>query len=141
MEMWKIALIVIAVVTVLLLIIAVNVILLKKKKEPQHVNDRELIAENCKSVNSMLILAGATSNIAVALKNLQEKLKYLVPSEKIDVIEYDEVIKTKLCSLEAFLKKSYNGLSSPDTDSATESETARRITEIEVIVADRNTIL
>ncbi|MCM1545742.1 MAG: hypothetical protein NC033_01775 [Clostridiales bacterium] len=113
--------------------------LFSKKKTEQRLNDRELIAENSKSVNALLVLAEGKFGLCNELKILQEKLKYLIPSENADVIEYDELIKAKLCTLQAFLERNSGNVL--ETENFGKVEIVKRINEIKVAISNRNTIL
>lgn len=105
----------------------------KKKKVAEKVKiDRELVDENSKSINALVVLAKDNSEIVSKLKDLQEKLKYLIPSDKSTVTDYDKVIKNKIGDLKIILTKS---------DGEVTKKATNILTEIELAVADRNTKL
>lgn len=132
-EPWKIALIAGA-AAVVLLVSAVCVILLRKRKNKPapRIDDRELIARNSKALEALVIIAGDNAEIICELRGLQEKLKYLIPSDNPKVIGYDKTIENKIGDLRIALTKSDGEVTKKATDI---------ITDIKLAVADRNTRL
>ncbi|MCI8729535.1 MAG: hypothetical protein HFK07_06925 [Clostridia bacterium] len=104
----------------------------KKKVAVKTQSDRELIAVNSKAVEALIVLAKDNSEIVILLKELQEKIKYLTPSNESKVIECDIAIKSRIEDLRLILIKS---------DSAMHSDAEKLIGAIKLAVADRNTLL
>lgn len=101
----------------------------KKRVADKTKEDRELISENSKSIDSLLVLASGNENLSEELKVLQEKLKYLIPSSDSKILEYDKTIKNKIGDLRIVLVKA-DGEDSP--------KIARIVTDLNLAVADRN---
>lgn len=76
----------------------------KKTEAERNVDDREIIDRNAKSVETLKVLGGETYK--AKLGELQEKLKYLIPSTNKDVIRCDEKISDKLDDIKIALNKS-----------------------------------
>lgn len=104
----------------------------KRKIAEKNQDDRELIAVNCKSVEALIVMAKDNVDIIETLKELQEKIKYLTPSNKSQVLDYDKLIKNKIDDLRVVLIK---------FDSAVKSDVEKLLMDIKVTVADRNTKL
>ena len=102
----------------------------KKKIAVKVKEDRELIESNSKAIEALIILAQNDDVIVNELKSVQEKLKYLVPSDNSKVIDYDKSIKNKIGDLRIILTK-YGG-------EVTKKATAI-LTDIKLAIADRNT--
>lgn len=93
-------------------------------------DDRELIAANSKAIEALVVLAKDNSVLVNSLKDVQEKLKYLIPSDNSKVVDCDKKIKNKIDDLRIELTKS-GGLSTKKIEDL--------VTEIMVTVADRST--
>lgn len=104
----------------------------KRKIAVRTQDDRELIAVNSKAIESLIVLAKDNADIIANLKELQEKIKYLTPSNNSKVIDYDKLIKNKIDDLRIVFIKS---------DSAVKNDVEKVIMDIKVAVADRNTKL
>ena len=105
----------------------------KKKKVADKVKeDRELVETNSKAIDALVVLAKDNVVIADELKALQEKLKYLIPSENSKVVDCDKTIKNKLGDLRIVLTKS---------DGESTKKANDILTDIKLAVADRNTKL
>ena len=59
----------------------------KKKVADKVKDDRELVEVNSKSVDALIILAKDNAEIVDGLKELQVKLKYLIPSLNPKVVD------------------------------------------------------
>lgn len=103
----------------------------KKKPADKVAENRELIETNSKAVEALLVLA-QDEQTAATLRELQEKLKYLIPSEDAKVTDCDKTIRNKIGDLRIALTKS---------DGEASKKTAELITEIKLTIADRNTKL
>lgn len=110
-----------------------NMCFFRRKKVVDKVKeDRELVETNSKAIDALVILANDNVVIVNELKGLQEKLKYLIPSDNSKVVDYDKTIKNKIGDLRIILIKSDGEV----TKKATEI-----LTDIKLAVADRNTKL
>lgn len=92
-------------------------------------DDRLIIETNSKSIDALVVLAKENIEIVNELRDLQEELKYLIPSHNTKIVDYDKAIKNKIGDLRIALVKS-NG------------EVTKKINEIiidiKLAVADRN---
>ncbi len=118
----------------------------KKKVADKTKYDRELIETNSKAMEALIVLAKDNVATVEALKAVQEKIKYLKPSNDSKVIHYDEVIKNKIGDLRIILTKSDKaGNCEHETISKVEFEIGREaeklLTDIKLAIADRNTRL
>ena len=109
METWKIVVIVAVAVVALLLIIGIIVLIKKHGKNNtdaiKTMDDRELISENARSIESLIILAKENDELAAELRKIQEKIKYLIPSEDGKVRDFDKKIKAAIEDLRISLVK------------------------------------
>ena len=101
----------------------------KKKVADKVKDDRELVEVNSKSVDALIILAKDNAEIVDGLKELQVKLKYLIPSLNPKVVDCDKIIKNKIGDMRIALTKS---------DGETTKKVTDMLTDIELAVADRN---
>lgn len=104
----------------------------RKKIVDQVKEDRDLIESNSKFIDALLVLAKENAAIINELKELQEKLKYLIPSDKAKVMDYDKSIKNKLGDLRIILNKS---------DGESTKKATNILTDIQLALADRKTKL
>ena len=104
----------------------------KKKIADKVKEDRELVEANSKAIEALIILANDNASVINELNNLQEKLKYLIPSDKSKVADYDKMIKNKIGDLRIVLTKSDGEVTKKATDI---------LTDIKLAIADRNTKL
>ena len=122
------------VAAVLLIAIIVLVIILRKKSSGSAADvakdDRELIATNAKSIEALIVLSEDNDEVIDELKDLQEKIKYLMPSTDAKVVDYDKKIKNLIGDLRIALTKS---------DGEETKKTTGIITDIKLAIADRNT--
>ncbi|MCM1438947.1 MAG: hypothetical protein NC131_07015 [Roseburia sp.] len=104
----------------------------KSKKAAEVKRDRELIEENGRAAEALIILAKDDKEIVKSLTDLKEKLKYLIPTDKAKVIQFDETIKRDMERLRSALTVS-------------DGEFTHRIesflTQLKLTIADRNTYL
>ena len=102
----------------------------KKKKAADKVKEnRELIEDNSKAIEALIVLSKDNVEIIDDLKELQEKLKYLVPSNDSAVIDYDKKIKNKIGDLKIALTKS---------DGETSKKATEILMDIKLAIAERN---
>lgn len=101
----------------------------KKKAAVKNSEDREIIEHNSKAIDALLVLAEENDEFKGELLELQEKLKYLVPSADSKVIDGDKKIRNLIGDLRIALTKS---------DGEDSKKTSRYFQEIKMAVADRN---
>ena len=102
----------------------------KKKKNSEKVKqDRDLISENEKAIDALIVLAVNNSDIINEFKDIKEKIKYLIPSEKDNVRDYDKKIKNLIADLRIVLVKN---------DSELTIKANKILTQIKLAIADRN---
>lgn len=102
----------------------------KKKKPVDRVKaDRDLVETNAKTVEALVILAQGNAEVEAQLRELQEKLKYLIPTEDPKVYDCDKGIRNKLGDLRIALTKA---------DGESSKKVQECITEIKLAMADRN---
>lgn len=105
----------------------------KKKKVADKVKeDRELIETNSKSLDALIVIAKDNEVAVNELKGLQEKLKYLIPSDNSKVEDCDKKIKNLIGDLRIALTKA---------DGEETKKATNILTDIKLAVADRNTKL
>ncbi len=102
----------------------------KKKTADKVKDDRELVEANSKAIDALVILAEGNGEIIEELKELQIKLKYLIPSVNPKVVDCDKSIKNKIGDLRIALTKS---------DGETSKKAKNILTDIKLAIADRNT--
>lgn len=134
METWQYVLIAVGVIVVGAIIAFVLYKLVGSKNSNVHdkdkvKEDREIIEANSKAIEALVVLADDNDEMKNELKELQEKLKYLVPSGDFKVIDGDKKIKNLIGDLRIALTKS-------DGDDSKKVE--RNLQEIKLAVADRN---
>lgn len=91
--------------------------------------DRELIAANSRFIDTAIAKVKENSIYAEKLKCVQEKLKYLRPSSKIEVLEYDMAIEKKIIKLNRTLRKEEGVIELGANDI---------LIQIEMLIGDRN---
>lgn len=103
----------------------------KKSKGEKTKEDKELISQNARSIEALLVLASGegAEEFKAELKKLQEDLKYLVPSESDKVKDYDKKIKNAIEDLRIELVKG---------DGEIKEKAQRLLKQIKLDVADRN---
>lgn len=100
-----------------------------KKEADKTKDDRELIAANSSALEALFVLANGNEELVSELKNLQEKIKYLIPSSDSKINDYDKTIKNKIGDLRIALTKA---------DGETSKKVEGLVTDIKLAVADRN---
>ena len=101
----------------------------KKKESVKNTEDRELIEMNSKMVDALIVLS-SNEEFDEQLKDLKEKLKYLVPSTDEKVLKGDKKIKEALQDLKIALSK--NG------DVEENAKVKNLFKDVEVLIAERN---
>ena len=101
----------------------------KKKGAAKTSEDRELVSENERSVNALIVLADGDDVLVEKLKNLQEKLKYLIATDNGKVIDFDKKIRNLIGDLRIALTKA---------DGETNKKVQNLLRDLELTLADRN---
>lgn len=116
------------------LIIFISIIVKKRKKTDAEktIDDRELVATNSAAMDALVVLAQDNDEMIGELKELQEKLKYLIPSDEPKIYDADKKIKHLIGDMRIALTKS-DGEESKKTESI--------LLDLKLAVADRNTKL
>lgn len=105
--------------------------LFRRKKVADKVKeDRELVETNSKAVEALVVLAEDNAELISELKDLQEKIKYLIPVENSKVVDCDKKIKNLIGDLRIALTKS---------DGEESKKVSNILTDIKLAIADRNT--
>ena len=104
----------------------------KKKNSVKSAEDKDLVSENERSVDALIILAEQAKDeeFVEQLKQLKEQIKYLIPSTEDKVRDYDKKIKNLLGDLRIALVKG---------DSEITVKANNILTQIKLAIADRNT--
>lgn len=117
---------------VLVLAVAVFVVVALNRRKgsdgDKNREDRELIAENARAVEALLVLAEGNKELTTELKELQEKIEYLTPSPKDEILDFDKKIKNLIGDLRIALTKA-DGEESKKSDNV--------IKQIKLTIADR----
>ena len=106
----------------------------RKKVSEKVFDNRELISHNQRAVEALIVLAGDDEELHTELRQLQEKIKYLTPSNEGKVIDCDKKIKNLIEDMRIALVKA---------DKKSEGETlspkaASILQQIKLAIADRN---
>ena len=102
----------------------------RKKKAAQHtLEDRELVADNAQKIDALKVLAEGNEEFLKTLTELQEKLKYLIPSDEPKVYDADKKIGNLLGDLRIALTKS---------DGEDNKKTASLLADVKLAIVDRN---
>lgn len=130
-DWWKVAVpaIVVILAAVGLVFILSKIFKKRKTEADKTLEDRELVAENSKSIEALVVLAKDNDSIAEELRTLQEKLKYLIPSDDSKIKDYDKKIKNLIGDMRIALTKS-------DGEDSKKTETI--LTDLKLAIADRN---
>ena len=107
----------------------------KRRKMAGKVGDeREVIAHNAAAIESLIVLAKDDEELIQELKKLQEKIKYLTPSDNGKVADCDKKIKNLIEDMRIVLVKA-----DKKSDEETLPAKARSILQqIKLTIADRN---
>ena len=103
--------------------------LFKKKNSQNNAKDRELISQNERAMDALLILAEKDENLVEKLKEVKEKIKYLVPSHEDKIYDFDVKIKRHIEDIRIALVKS---------DGETNKKVEIALSDIRLNIADRN---
>lgn len=101
----------------------------QKKASVKVGNDRELISENEKSIDALMILAKNNESLVQQLRGIKEKIKYLIPSENGKVYDFDKKIKNLIGDARIALVKA---------DGKASEKVENVLSQIELAISDRN---
>ena len=101
----------------------------KSKGSEKGWNDRELISQNERATEALMILAADNEKITGELKALREKIKYLTPSNDGKIYDYDKKIKNLIEDMRIALVKA---------DGETSKKVENALMQIKLTIADRN---
>lgn len=104
----------------------------KKTTSEKVGSNRELISENERSIDALILLAGDNEEIVNKLKEVKEKIKYLIPSDNPKVAEYDTKIKNFIEDMRIALVKA---------EGEFDKKVKSILMQIELAIADRNSKL
>lgn len=128
----KIGIIAGAAAVVVVLILAVIIAVAKKRgahKGEEHLYDRELVEQNSKMVEALLVLTEKMPEIHRELTLIQEQIRYLIPSENQKVIDYDKKIQSAIQDFRIVLIKA---------DGEENQKCGAALQELKLAIADRN---
>lgn len=101
-----------------------------KKSSAEKVSaNRELISENERAMDALILLAGENEEMIEDLKETKEKIKYLIPSDNPKVVEYDTKIKNSIEDMRIALVKA---------DGEVDKKIKSMLMQIKLAIADRN---
>lgn len=104
--------------------------LFKKKRISEKTgDDRELISENARSIDALMVLSEKNEELTGKLADFKEKLKYLIASDKDEVYSFDKKIKNHIEDLRIALVKG---------DGETTAKVEDILVQLKLAVADRN---
>lgn len=101
----------------------------KKKTSVKVGNDRELISENAKAMDALIILSKDNELLVQKLRGIKEKIKYLIPSENGKVYDFDKKIKNLIGDARIALVKA---------DGNASEKVENVLSQIELAISDRN---
>ena len=101
----------------------------KNKKADKAHDDKELISENERAVDALIVLADKNDEIVDEFRALKEKIKYLIASENDKVYDYDKKIRNLIDDLRIVLVK---------RDGEMNEKAQKLVTQIKLAIADRN---
>ena len=101
----------------------------KQKPSEKVKKDRELISQNARAMDALIILAGDNAGLVQKLRDTQEKMNYLLPSDADKIYEYDKEIKRLVEDARIALTKS---------DGETNKKVENAILQIDLTISDRN---
>lgn len=104
----------------------------KRNKSKLIADDRNIIEANANAVDTLVVLASDNEEVIDALKDIQNKLRYLIASDNAKVYKLDEIIKNQLQDMKLYLNK----------PKKVEIEGVKDyIREIEVSIVSRNNLI
>ena len=100
-----------------------------KKNNDKALNDRNLIEECEKAMETLIILGESDENLVSNLRVLKEKIKYLVPSNEEKIYEFDRRIKNLIEDMRIALVKA---------DRESMKKTKQILADLRIAIVDRN---
>ncbi len=127
----------IAIGVVVVIIVLIWIFLHKKNNAvgsdaDKNKEDRDLIEANSRAVEALLVLAENNEEFKKELRELQEQIKYLVPSPKEEVLEFDKKIRNLIGDMKIALTK---------TDGEDDKKTENLLKQIKLTMADRGVVI
>ena len=107
----------------------------RRKKVSEKVYDnRELISHNERAVAALIVLAEGDEELIEEFRQLQEKIKYLTPSNNGKVVDCDKKIKNLIEDLRIVLVKA----DKKSEDEGLSAKASSLLKQIKLTIADRN---
>ena len=100
-----------------------------KKNNDKILNDKNLIEECEKAVDTLIILGEDDENLISNLRVIKEKIKYLVPSDDEKIYEYDKRVKNLIEDMRIALVKG---------DRESMKKIKQILAELRIAIVDRN---
>ncbi len=101
----------------------------RKKASLKVSNDRELISENEKTVDALILLAESNETLTKQLRDIKEKIKYLIPSEDSKIYDFDKKIQNLIQDVRIALVK---------TDGEPGKKIDNALLQLDLAIVDRN---
>ena len=106
----------------------------KKNAADKTKEDSDLIKQNDKRIEALIVLARENRELINRLREVQEKIRYLTPRADAKVMEFDQKIKEQIEDLKIRMVK--------DEDAQKVQQAAERaILQIGVLISDRNALI
>ena len=106
----------------------------RRKMGEKTQDDRELISHNERAIESLIVLAKDDEELVQELKKLQEKIKYLTPSDNSKVADCDKKIKNLIEDMRIVLVKA----DKKGDEETLPAKAASILQQIKLTIADRN---
>ncbi len=104
----------------------------KKTKAEKNYNDRELVEKNALRADVLIAMVVDCPEAVKLLEKVKEQLKYLQPSDKKDVYDYD-------CKIKNMLEDGKIDFNKVEKSSGNKEEAAQAFSKkIGVLIAERN---
>lgn len=100
-----------------------------KKNNDRILNDKNLIEESEKAIDTLMILGEDDENLISNLKVIKEKVKYLAPSDDEKIYEFDKRIKNLIEDMRIALVKA---------DRESIKKIKQILAELRIAIVDRN---
>ena len=107
----------------------------RKKRDAEKIAaNKELIEDNAKSMDSLIVLAEHAENDGLVkdMKELREQLKYLIATGNEKVKEFDKKIKNVIGDLKIVLVKA---------DGESNEKAGKLLLQLKLLIADRKALL
>ena len=100
-----------------------------KKNNDRILNDKNLIEESEKAIDTLMILGEDDENLISNLRVIKEKVKYLVPSDDEKIYEFDKRIKNLIEDMRIALVKA---------DRESLKKIKQILADLRIAIVDRN---